>query len=283
MSNYRYSFSFLISTIIFTLIGFSFLLFPQRVEPKKQIQKEVIKIAIITPIIKKKSTIKKVEPVAIKQPIIVPPIPLPTKVQKKRRAKKITKRKKVKKIVKKRKVIKKIKHKKSRKKIVKHKTIKHKITKKRVVKKIVKKRMPPKQEPAQIYQPIPEKITPPQAVLKNTIVPQRTVSPPPRVSSKIDKSKERKAFLNQIRSKIIANKKYPKLALRRHIQGSVTVKFDINRMGNVNNIRFLNGKTILQKSVKNAIKSSFPIDIPHSLKSELPINNISVKIHFNIH
>jgi len=278
MSNYRYSFSFLISSIIFSLIGFSFLLFPQKLEPKKQIQKEVIKIAIITPLIKKKNDIKKAEPIAVKQPVVIPPIPLPTKVQKKRKPKKITKKRKIKKIVKKRKVIKKRKHKKIRKRVVK----------KRVVRKTIKKRIPPKREVVQFYEPTPQEIIPQeitlpiQPVLKN-IVPQRTVSPSPRVSSTIDKSKERKAFLNQIRSKIIANKKYPKIALRRHIQGSVTVKFDINRMGNVNNIRFLNGKTILQKSVKNAIESSFPIDIPHNLKSELPITNISVKIHFNIH
>ena len=110
-------------------------------------------------------------------------------------------------------------------------------------------------------------------------------SPPPPVIAPqpvVDKSAEKRRFLTQIRRDIIGNKQYPRVALRRHIQGSVKVKFDITSRGTVSNIQFINGKRILQKGVRDAIEKSFPISIPNSLRSELPIHNIYITIHFNI-
>lgn len=72
------------------------------------------------------------------------------------------------------------------------------------------------------------------------------------------------------------------MALRRHIEGSVGVMFDIQANGQVSNIRFLNGKSILQKSVRRAVTRSFPINIPSTLQSELPIYNISITVNFKI-
>lgn len=72
------------------------------------------------------------------------------------------------------------------------------------------------------------------------------------------------------------------MALRRHTEGSVDVIFDIASNGSVSNIRFLNGKSILQKSVRKAVIRSFPINIPNKLKSEFPIYNISVTVNFII-
>ena len=291
MSNYRYSFSFVISTIVFTLIGFSLFLFSQEVKSHKEIKKEVIKIAIIKPpSIKKKVEEKKVEPKAISKPIIVPPMPLVQKVHKKIKPKRVIKKRR--KIVKKKKVIRKKRVIKKRRKIVKKKkvikrkktrrVVKKVIPKKRsVVKKVVRREVPQPQVVEEFYIP-PQPIITPKIRPRPQTTRQVVAVPKKQVEVKVDKSRERRAFLNQIRGKIITNKKYPKMALRRHIQGSVTVKFDIDIMGNVKNIRFLNGKTILQKSVKNAIERSFPVNIPHNLKSELPIDNISVKIHFNI-
>jgi protein TonB len=105
----------------------------------------------------------------------------------------------------------------------------------------------------------------------------------PKKLQKVDKSAEKQQFLSQVRSKIIANKKYPRMALRRHIQGAVKIKFDITSSGDVSNIRYINGKKILQKGARKAIEKSFPITIPSSLRSELPIKDIYLTIHFNIH
>ena len=111
---------------------------------------------------------------------------------------------------------------------------------------------------------------------------QAPTPPKPAPKAEVDKSAEKRAFLRTVRSQIKANKKYPKMALRRHVEGSVGVLFDIGADGAVSNIRFLNGKSILQKSVRKAILSSFPIAIPSNLRSELPMYNISVNVNFKI-
>ncbi len=272
MSNYRYSFSFIISSIIFTLMGFSLLLLAQKVEKPKKLSMSVIKVAIINPPIVKKVREKKPIP-----PVVAPPIPTPPKVYKKIKHKKVIKKKKR---VKKKKIIKK---KVIKKKITKKRIIKKKVVKKRVIKKKhILKKVEPIVEPV-VYQPIQEVYIPtPQP--KRVVVPV-VKAPVERkaLTPKIDKSAEKRQFLSQVRSQIIANKRYPRIALKRHIQGSVKVKFDITASGNVSNIHYLNGKTILQKGARKAIEKSFPISIPSDLRSELPINDIYLTIHFNIH
>jgi len=297
MSNYRHSFSFIVSSIIFALIGFSFFLLAQKVEkPKKHILSPVIKIAIITPPIKKVVEKKKIPHV------VVPPIPLHHKAHKKIKHKKKIKRK----IHKKKRVVKK---KRIKKKIVKKRVVKKKIIKKRVIKpkkveykdKEIKEPIiqevytPPKEvkykevEYKEIEEPIIQEVyVPPAPQPKRVIRPIIKAPTPikreaPAKPQRVDKSAEKQQFLSQVRSQIIANKKYPKMALRRHIQGTVKVRFDITASGNVSNIRYINGKSILQKGARKAIERSFPMDIPNYLRSEFPINDISVSIHFNIH
>jgi len=308
MSNYRHSFSFIVSSIIFALIGFSFFLLAQKVEkPKKNRLSPVIKIAIITPPVKKVVEKKKI-PHAI-----VPPIPVHHKAHKKIKHKKKRKIHKKKKIVKKKRI---------KKKIVKKKVAKKKIIKKRVIKpKKIKEPIiqevytPPKEieykETEYRYKEIEEPIiqevyTPPKEIeyketeytykeieepmiqevyVPPTPQPQRVIRPVIKVPTepqRVDKSAEKQQFLSQVRSQIIANKRYPKMALRRHIQGTVKVRFDITASGDVSNIRYINGKSILQKGARKAIERSFPMDIPNYLRSEFPINDISVSIHFHI-
>jgi len=331
MSNYRHSFSFIVSSIIFALIGFSFFLLAQKVEkPKKNRLIPVIKIAIITPPVKKVVEKKKI-PHAI-----VPPIPIHHKAHKK------IKHKKKRKIHKKKRIVK--------KKVAKKKIVKKKIIKKRVIKpKKIKEPIiqevytPPKEieyketeyrykeieEPIiqEVYTPpkeieyketeytykeieapiIQEVYTPPKEIeyketeytykeIEEPMIQEVYTPPTPQYESviepviqaptepqRVDKSAEKQQFLSQVRSQIIANKRYPKMALRRHIQGTVKVRFDITASGDVSNIRYINGKSILQKGARRAIEKSFPIDIPNYLRSEFPINDISVSIHFNIH
>jgi protein TonB len=262
----------------------------QKVEkPKKTIPPQIIKIALITPILKKVVKKKSVTP----QPLITPPIPRPRKIKKrvkhkKRKHKKVIKRK----IKKKRFVKKKIRKKTKVKKIVKKKITKKKIVKKRVLQpkrikkrvvKVVKRVEPIIEEVYYIPTPQPKKVV---AIVKEPVYRKPTFSTKPqpqrKPQRKIDKSVEKREFLSQVRGKIINNKKYPKMALRRHIQGAVKVKFDITSSGNVSNIQFINGKSILQKSVRKAIRNSFPIGVPNNIKSELPIHDIYITIHFNI-
>lgn len=246
MSKTRYGSSFLISSFIYFILGLLSLSFLENSKLLKKPQERVIKIAVITP--PKKVLKKVVTPIT---PTPVPPVIIPPKKVEKPKPKKI-----IKKVVK-----------------------KPKPKPKKVIKRIVKKTTPkPKPAPKKIVkEPKPVYHTPaPTKVVKAVATPQVVVQP------KIDKSAEKRAFLNQVRSKIIANKKYSKIALRRHIEGSVKVKFDITANGSVSNIRFVSGKTILQKSVRKAITKSFPIHIPNSLKDQLPMYNISVRVNFRI-
>jgi len=302
MSNHRYSFSFIISTIVFALVGFSFFLLAEKVEKPKQLTPKVIKIAVITPVVKKVIEKKSLPP----QPLIAPIIPIPPKVKKKVKHKKVIKKKIIKRVkpkkrvVKKKKIIKKriVKKRvvkkhliKPKKRVVKKRIVKKRSIKKKIIKKRVIKPKKIKREVIKEVEPIIEEVYYERRVQPKRVLP--VIQPPVQIKTpvitpkvepqiKVDKSAKKREFLSQVRGKIIANKRYPKMALRRHIQGAVKVKFDITSNGTVSNIQFINGKTILQKSVRKAIEKSFPINIPNSLNSELPIHDIYITIHFNI-
>lgn len=257
----RYFFSFILSTLIFFLL---YLIIISLINVEKVLRpapSKVIKIAIVT------------APKKVAKPVIKPIItPKPIKkiekkkiVKKKIIKKKIHKKKKPKKVIKK-KIIKKVKH----KKIVKKKIVRKKIVRKKVIaKKIIKK--PIKKEPVVTYTPTPSYIAP------------KTISKPKAKSTPAAKNNYyKKAFLRNVRAKIITNKRYPRIAKRRHIEGAVKVRFDITKYGQVKNIRFINGKSIFHKSIRKTLERTFPMGIPNEVKNELPILNVSVILHFNI-
>ncbi len=258
MTNFRYSSSFIISSLLYGALGYFLLTF---LETQKKLIKEspqkVIKIAVITP---------KPKPVVVPKPPVVTPPKEFVKPKPKKIIKKIVKKPKPK--PKPKKIIKKIKAKPKPKSKPKHKP-----------KKIVKKTKPVIEDKF-----IEEEYFKPTEVVK-TVEPQiiqEPTPPKPAPKPKVDKSAEKRAFLRSVRNQIQANKKYPKMALRRHIEGSVGVMFDIGANGDVSNIRFLNGKSILQKSVRKAVIQSFPIAIPSNIRSEFPMYNISVTVNFRI-
>ena len=257
MTKFRYGSSFIISSLLYGALGYTFLVFLDI--PKKLTKKtpeKVIKIAVITP---KPKVI--VPPVVIpKPPVVVPPKEI---VKPKPKPKKVVNKPKPKP----KKIVKKIKPKpKPKPKKIIHKK-----------KKIVKKVKPIIEEEYFTPEPVETvKYVEPQVI-------QSAPTPPkPAKKPKADKSAEKRAFLRIVRGQIKANKKYPKMALRRHTEGSVGVMFDIGSNGNVSNIRFLNGRSILQKSVRKAVTRSFPISIPANIRSEFPMYNISVTINFRI-
>jgi protein TonB len=272
-------------------------LFINFLDAKKTLPKpkeKIIKISIITP---PPPPPPKIVVPPTPKPIIVPPVIVPPKkIEKTKSKKRIIKKKIVKKRIIKKKIVK--------KRVIKKKIVKKKIIKKHIPKKIVKKSVIKKsvsEKPVVIPEPIVQErqpfieelyevYTPPPRPIVRAIpkAPEPVyVAPPtpiytPLPTPKVDNSAEKRVFLSQVRSQIIANKKYPKIALRRHIEGSVRVKFDIGSSGDVSNIRFISGKSILQKSVRKAVLNSFPISIPNNLREELPINNISVTVNFTI-
>ena len=270
MIKLRYASSFVISSVLYTALGFSFV---SLLDAKKLIEKEVekpIKISVITPV-----------PKVIAPPVVavvVPPVVVPPKKIEKEKPKKIIKKKPVKK-----EIIKKPK------KIVK-----------KIEKKVVKKPKPkPKPIVEEVYEEVYEEIpvqemlieeTPyvPAPIVKTVVtqsVPVATISPivpiaPIKTVPTVNLDAKKRVFLNEVRATIHANKKYPKMAERRKIVGTVHAVFDIKSDGTVSNIQTSGGASILQKAVRKSIERSFPTNVPHDLKSKFPMYGISVNIEF---
>ena len=278
MSGIRYFISLLISLSIFGVISYALLSLIEEKKLLKNTASSVIKIAMINPV--KKSHTKKVSAppptVTAPQKVVAMAKPVTKKVTK-RVVKKITKKvvKKSKPKPKKRPIV----HKKKPKKVIK----KHV---KKVVKKVVKK---PKYVAHKVVETVVQE--PYYAPVSRVVVPAPVVKPVPKVIKAQpamvakpagDNGRAKKAFLRNVRSRIIANKKYPKMALRRHVEGSVKIRFDITREGQVSNIRFINGKSIFHKSIRKTLERTFPVGIPSAMRGKLPISDVSVILHFNI-
>ena len=279
MTHSCYRLSFLLSILIFLILGmgiFSLLDIEKKLQAPKK--KNIVKVALLNiPKPVKQIVSKPIVPIVPKK-IVPPPItkkkPKPKKILKKHKSKKVRKIHK--------KVIKKYKPKKTLKRVVK----KHKPRPKKIHKKIVKKY---KTKPKQVF----EEIIVPQQIIE---APMRVSQPIIRTKPKIvkhaprqkrltpitDNGRAKKAFLQEVRNRIIANKKYPRIALRRHIESSVKVRFDITTTGQVNNIRFISGKRIFYKSIKKTLAHTFPITVPYNIRNKLPIYDVSVVLHFNI-
>ena len=335
MTYQRYRFSFLLSILIFLILGmgiFSLLEIERKVQaPKKE---HLVKVSLLTlPKPVQKNISKPIVPMVVPPIIKKKPKKLHKKVHKKI-VKKVIKKHKPKKIHKK--IVKKHRTKPKPKKIVKKVIKQHKA--KKVYKKSVKKHKPtpqpkqiyeeivtryePEPQPKQIYQETITSYEPepqPKQIYQETITsyepepqpkqiyqeittnyepePQRVIEysreipqPIPNIieetptiaSTPMDNGRAKKTFLQKIRSQIIANKKYPRIALRRHIESSVKVRFDITATGEVSNIRFISGKRIFYKSIKKTLMHTFPVNIPSNMRGKLPIYDISVVLHFNI-
>ena len=164
-----------------------------------------------------------------------------------------------------------------------------------VVKKLIEKpiegKTPPKEIPP--LEPLIEKVTPtPLPVVKKPIVkkPKPTITKKPVVKKRTKKQKttkkikkrtkkkvakqassqqrkkskaEKNRFLAKIRANINRHKSYPKIAKKRHMQGSVKVRFTILPNGKVSNIS-LKGSKAFYTSAKKAIMKAFPIKSKHA-------------------
>ncbi|MFT7824557.1 MAG: TonB family protein [Sulfurimonas sp.] len=76
-------------------------------------------------------------------------------------------------------------------------------------------------------------------------------------------AKERDIFLAKIRSRINKHKRYPRIAKRRGMQGSVKVRFTIMPNGKVSNIS-LSGSRVFYKSAKKAVEKAFPVSVKNA-------------------
>lgn len=74
-------------------------------------------------------------------------------------------------------------------------------------------------------------------------------------------------FIQQLREQIDKNKSYPMTARRRGIEGYVEMRFVLHANGTVDNISFIDGRTIFQNSAHQAIAKSFPVNVEKELFS----------------
>ncbi|SFV50965.1 Putative TolA protein [hydrothermal vent metagenome] len=249
----------MISSSIYALLLFLYISFLNTPKPIPKKKERIVKIAVITP-----PAPPKVEP----KPVIVPPKPKKKKIIKKTKPKPKPKPKK--------KIIKKSKPKpkpKPKKKIIKKSKPKPKHKPKKIKPKPI-----PKPVEEEVYKEIVEEIyqEPIKRVKPKPVVVKQTPPPTP----KVDLSAHKQRFKDRARASIIANKKYPRIAKRRRIQGTVHVVFDIGVDGTATNIRTSGASNLLQKATKRSIQKSFPIDIPDIIIGEFPMRNVSINIDF---
>jgi protein TonB len=152
---------------------------------------------------------------------------------------------------------------------------------KKVVKKIVKKINPKKIAPKKIVKKIVKKtvekpikktnnqIVANQVKKNKSIVKEKTI----QTDTKQLKIKQNQ-YYTQIKQTIDKNKSYPKVAVRRGIQGDVQIQFTISRTGELLSFKILDGKKVFFKSIHEAIKNSFPLTPP----KEIFTSNLDLKL-----
>jgi protein TonB len=260
MTKFRYPTSLLLSSLLYGGIVFAFVTLLHTVPHPQKRQKSVIKVALITPKPQPtpppKVAPKKIEPIIPPQPIIKKEKPKPKPKPKPKKS-----------------VIKK-----------KSKPKPKKVSPKKKTKQKAKPKPKIKPKPIIEQQQIEPSHTPPPKTIP-TKAPSKTVTPKrdqPPTPQKEDLSLIKKAFLRGVRGDIYANKRYPSIAKRRHIQGRVHVVFTILRSGEISNIQTSGASRLLQKAARKSILKSSPFTIPSKLLGQFPMQNVNIDIDFKL-
>ena len=182
---------------------------------------------------------------------------------------------------------------------------KPKVEKKEIIKKEIVKKPEPKVEKKIVKKINPEKISPKQIVKKpepkvekKEIVKKVEETKKQIVANQIKKSdstekkeivktdlkqlkiKQHK-YYSQIKQTIDKNKFYPKVAVRRGIQGEVKIQFTISKDGELLSYKILDGEKIFFNSISEAIQNSFPLAPP----TDLFTSNLDLKLtlHYKLY
>jgi protein TonB len=152
-------------------------------------------------------------------------------------------------------------------------------------KKVVKKINPKKIAPKKIVKKIEAPIKPTPKIEK---IVKKTVEKPIKktnnqiVANQVKKNKsiikektiqtdtkqlkiKQNQYYTQIKKTIDKNKSYPKVAVRRGIQGDVQIQFTISKTGELLSFKILDGKKVFFKSIQEAVKNSFPLTPPKDI------------------
>jgi protein TonB len=89
-------------------------------------------------------------------------------------------------------------------------------------------------------------------------------------------------FLGEVKSTIARNKTYPKAAIRRRLQGRVTLSFTLLQDGSISQLQVTGGAMLLRKAARDALWRSAPFRVPAALRSKLPLRNLSVSLEYTL-
>jgi len=143
------------------------------------------------------------------------------------------------------------------------------IVKKHEIKKI--ERIIPKQTITKKLKPkVIEKkkkiIQPKQILVKQQIKQNKSTQKDTKIHQ--DTLKKRKEnqnkYYTQIKETINKNKSYPKMAIKRGIEGIVKIQFEISKDGKLLSFNIIEGKRVFKKSISQAVKNSFPLTPPEN-------------------
>ncbi|UFH59023.1 energy transducer TonB [Sulfurovum mangrovi] len=90
---------------------------------------------------------------------------------------------------------------------------------------------------------------------------------------------EKNLFLAKVRDRINRNKSYPRVAKRRGMQGSVEVNFTILPNGHVSAIA-VSGSRVFHTSAKKAVEKAFPVSVKN-IPMKLP-EKVSITLHYRL-
>jgi len=156
------------------------------------------------------------------------------------------------------------------------------IVKKHEIKKI--ERIIPKQTITKKLKPkVIEKkkkiIQPKQILVKQQIKQNKSTQKDTKIHQ--DTLKKRKEnqnkYYTQIKETINKNKSYPKMAIKRGIEGIVKIQFEISKDGKLLSFNIIEGKRVFKKSISQAVKNSFPLTPPQNTL----VSNTSLSLMIN--
>ena len=154
---------------------------------------------------------------------------------------------------------------------------------KKIEKKIVKKINPKKIAPKKIVKKIEPLIKPkPQKIVKKQIEKPIKKITNQIVANQIKKNKsivkkqtvqtdtkqlqmKQNKYYAHIKKTIDKNKFYPKIAVRRGIQGDVKIKCVLSKKGDLISFKIVDGRKIFFKSISEAINNTFPLAPPEDV------------------
>lgn len=166
--------------------------------------------------------------------------------------------------------------------VVKKKEI---IVKKKEIKKVIKKKVATKKIKPKIIEKKKQIIKKKKTTeIKKTIVKQQIKKN--KSIQKITKNHQdtlkkhkynQKKYYTKIKETINKNKSYPRVAVKRGIEGIVKINFTISKNGELLSFHIKEGKKIFQKSITKAVQNSFPLIPPKGLLD----SNISLSLTIN--